>query len=703
MMSLLLTLIFIPIVLVFSKHYNIVDVPNERKIHSGHTPRLGGLGIYLSFLLCFYFLGEFNSITIGIVFGSTIIVIVGVCDDVFHLRPRYKLLAQLIAATIVIFYSDVIFRFDAPLFVEIILSYLWIVGVTNAVNLVDGMDGLASGLSLIGLVAIGAAANLAGNVYFATLSFVIVGSILGFLRFNLPPAKIFMGDTGSLFLGFMVSVLSLIISYKSATLLAVIVPIMFVSIPVFDTFLAILRRVKGGRHPFAPDKEHLHHRLLELNFTHKQTLLIFYSFSSLLGITAVLFNNRQVVYGLIIIMLALYVFLVILKMGHFYNVGGVIERVNRRLRFIKRSQMTAKHETVYTSLLNPLISVVTYLFIIMAIYFKTSWSYTEVASILALALVILASNFAAEFFKISNAFICFLLFWFFYYVNLTVIDNGLLSSFYYVYLILIFLTVLKVILKKRVDFLFVNPMEVLAIYGLFLINIMNNLGIHDNILVLFLTTVLYYPNKAIMSKKHGIYKYHVAFILILIVFMPYNFYNSLYSETFGNIQLSAGSTYASPYAYKKLADKFIQGEKYEAARRVVLKYHDKTNLKILHNLIHEESAEVYAKLVVGEMKKGHLDKSNEYLAEYLTMYPEAVDYLYGNLKPFFKGISETSLTGGKHIKLVGIPTGKIISAYSDTIMKVALSQINRGYISNGEECFKVATLLNKLALKQKTK
>jgi UDP-GlcNAc:undecaprenyl-phosphate GlcNAc-1-phosphate transferase len=240
MFAMFLSLSFIPVIKVLSEYYGFLDIPNERKVHNEKIPRLGGLGIFLSFLICFYMLGEFNSVTLSLIAGATIIVILGMWDDICNIRPRYKLLGQITAATIIIFYGNIIFKFNAPQFLEIIITYMWILGVTNAVNLIDGMDGLASGLALIGFVALGVAASLQGNVYFTTLCFVMVGSILGFLRFNLPPAVIFMGDTGSLFLGFTISVLSLMISYKSGTIFSVLIPVMFVSIPVFDTFLAIL-------------------------------------------------------------------------------------------------------------------------------------------------------------------------------------------------------------------------------------------------------------------------------------------------------------------------------------------------------------------------------------------------------------------------------------------------------------------------------
>ncbi|MEC9493311.1 MraY family glycosyltransferase [Flexistipes sp.] len=631
--------------------------------------------------------------TLSLIAGATVIVIVGICDDICNIRPRYKLLGQIAAATIIIFYGNIFFEFNAPLYLEIILTYFWILGVTNAVNLIDGMDGLASGLALIGFVALGVAASLQGNVYFATLCFVMVGSILGFLRFNLPPAVIFMGDTGSLFLGFTISVLSLIISYKSGTVLSVLVPVMFISIPVFDTFLAIIRRLSKGEHPFSADKEHLHHRLLELHFTTKQTLLTFYSLSALLGAVAVIFNNKEIKYGLIIAFILIYVFLIILKISHLFNLNQIVIRVNDKIKYIKRITAENKTDSKPIICVNYLISALTYLFLIAVAANKTSWNYAEIIAILIFACVISISIWLSKILKIKNEFINFLIFWFLYYINLFIVSNSLAKDFFIVYCLLVLLLSLKLILKKRVDFLFISPMEILAIYGLFMINLMSNISITNNVLTLFLTTIMYYPNKAILTSRYKYYRYHIAFMLIILISMPYGFYYSFYKEMTDSYKINY-TKYVSPISYKKTADEYIDQGKYKKARDVILEYHKKARLPIIQKIVYGKTNKIYANLIINELTKGNLNKSNKYLEEYLKMHPETISELYNQIKPFFKQISQLKIERPEDIKVSGIPLNKIFSKYSETIKKAGLKQIQKGYASQGRECLKVATTIN---------
>jgi len=698
MIAMFLSLSFIPVIKALSEHYGFVDVPNERKIHNSHTPRLGGLGIFLSFLICFYFLGEFNSMTLSLIAGATVIVIVGIFDDICNIRPRYKLLGQIAAATIIIFYGNIFFEFNAPLYIEIILTYFWILGVTNAVNLIDGMDGLASGLALIGFAALGVAASMKGNVYLTTLCFVMAGSILGFLRFNLPPAVIFMGDTGSLFLGFTISVLSLIISYKSGTVFSVLIPVMFISIPVFDTFLAVIRRLGKGQHPFSADKEHLHHRLLELHFTPKQTLLIFYSLSALLGAVAVIFNNKQVKYGLIIAFVLIYAFLVILKISHFFNFNQIVLKINDKIRYIKNLAAENKADSNFISCLNYIISGITYLFLIVIAANKTNWNYAEIVTILIFASVVSMSIWLSKVFDIKNDFVNFLIFWFLYYINLFIVSNNMAKDFFIVYCLLVLLLFLKLIIKKRVDFLLISPMEILAIYGLFMINLMNNISITNNLLTLFLTIIMYYPNKAILTARYKYYRYHIAFMLIILILMPYSFYHSLYKEMNGSYTINY-KEYVSPVSYKKTADDYINEGKYKKARDVILEYYKKAQLPIIQKLLYGKTNKIYANLIINELTMGNLAKSNKYLEEYLKMHPETISELCDQIKPFFEQMSKLKIENSDKVKIASVPLEKIFSTFSKTIRGIGLDRIRKGYISQGKKCFHVASLLNDATVK----
>src|SRR5699024_8737043 len=170
-----------------------------------------------------------------------------------------------------------------------IITLLWIVGITNAINLIDGLDGLAAGISAIALFSIAGMAVIMGNNYVATMALILFFSTIGFLRYNFHPPKIFMGDTGALFLGFMIAVLSLH-GFKNVTILTFIIPIFILAVPIFDTLIAIVRRYVQNRPISSPDSSHLHHRLLKLGFTHKQTVIFIYALSGMFSLVAILFS-----------------------------------------------------------------------------------------------------------------------------------------------------------------------------------------------------------------------------------------------------------------------------------------------------------------------------------------------------------------------------------------------------------------------------
>ena len=298
--------------------YNIGTVPDQRKIHLGFIPHMGGLGIYfggLSGLLVAliwkeYYWHMFTIKYAGILTGATIMLITGIVDDTRGLKASQKFLLQLIAATIVIYtgckIENIINPFGDPIklgLFSIPLTYLWLIGITNAMNLLDGLDGLASGVGLLALAT------------FAILSFqqqdwmtfgfclAFIGGILGFLYFNYHPASIFMGDTGSLFLGFLIAALAVRGLQKSEGNIALLVPIITLAVPIGDTSLAFFRRIYQGHHPFSPDKDHLHHRLLFLGLSHRQAVHIVYLFSFLFGLAAILMATETGIYGILIALL----------------------------------------------------------------------------------------------------------------------------------------------------------------------------------------------------------------------------------------------------------------------------------------------------------------------------------------------------------------------------------------------------------------
>ncbi len=294
-----------------------VDAPNYRKVHARIMPRLGGLAIYCAFIIGFFFLkivtGFESEYAYAIIIAATIIVFTGIIDDMREISAKAKLLGQVIAACIVVFGGGIQMNFinlpfDGILnfgWLAIPLTIIWIVGVTNAVNLIDGLDGLAAGVSTIALATLAAMAMIMGNGIVIAMASILAAATLGFLVFNFHPAKIFMGDTGALFLGFMISVLALL-GFKNVTVISFIIPIIILGVPISDTFFAIVRRLRQKKKWSDPDKSHLHHRLLDLGFSHRQTVLLIYAIAAVFGVVAIVFSMAKV-WGAILLIAVLLV------------------------------------------------------------------------------------------------------------------------------------------------------------------------------------------------------------------------------------------------------------------------------------------------------------------------------------------------------------------------------------------------------------
>ncbi|XJZ26964.1 glycosyltransferase family 4 protein [Bacillota bacterium Lsc_1132] len=296
----LLSIVLTPLIKKVAFIVGATDHPNQRKVHQRLMPRLGGLAIYIAFMAGIFILKPEYPNSVFILIGAAIIVITGICDDIVELSAKIKFLGQLIAAVVVVFLGDlqVVFLnlpFGGKLefgYFSIPFTILWIVGITNAINLIDGLDGLAAGVSSIALLTITVMAIFMGNIYVVLVASALLMSTLGFLFHNFYPAKIFMGDTGALFLGFMISVLSLL-GYKNVTFISFIVPVIILGVPISDTFFAILRRIINKKPLSSPDKSHLHHCMLRLGFTHRQTVLLIYALAAFFSLSAFIYSQAK--------------------------------------------------------------------------------------------------------------------------------------------------------------------------------------------------------------------------------------------------------------------------------------------------------------------------------------------------------------------------------------------------------------------------
>ena len=323
------SLLLVPIIKKLAMHVGAMDMPDKRKVHNVPMPRLGGLAIYAAFLVGYILFGEITTQMISILIGSFIILLIGIFDDIKPIGAKYKFLVQIVAALIVVIYGQIYFteitflglRLQFNLLISYVLSTFFIVAISNAINLIDGLDGLAGGISTIYFLTITIIAVILNKLtgLDILLSVILFGSTLGFLFHNFPPAKIFMGDSGSLFLGFMISVIALV-SYKVATLTSLIIPIVILAIPIFDTALAILRRLLKKESIGAPDKEHFHHQLLKLNFSNRISIIIIYSINIVFSVVSILYvigNTKEAIFIYVILMILL--LFVILKTDILYS------------------------------------------------------------------------------------------------------------------------------------------------------------------------------------------------------------------------------------------------------------------------------------------------------------------------------------------------------------------------------------------------
>lgn len=294
----LLAFLSTPFVKKLAKKIGAIDIPKDkRRMHTDSVPLIGGLAIFLGFLVSTVLFAEIDIKIIAILSGALIMVMLGVFDDKYALGAKFKLMIQIIAAAIPVIAGVRIERIILPFlksggiefgWLAYPITILWIVALTNAVNLIDGLDGLAAGVSAIASFSMFLIALMQGNYLIAVMCAALVGACCGFLPYNFSPASIFMGDTGSTFLGFVMASLSVLGLFKIHAIISFAVPFIAFGIPIFDTSFAIFRRIKEHRPIMSPDRGHLHHRLVDMGFSHKQAVLIIYAICIVLGAVAVL-------------------------------------------------------------------------------------------------------------------------------------------------------------------------------------------------------------------------------------------------------------------------------------------------------------------------------------------------------------------------------------------------------------------------------
>ena len=317
----IVTAVFFPLVKWIANHIGALDYPSERKVHKKPMPLLGGLMMFFGFLFGYMVFAPQSTQMLSILIGSFILVITGIVDDIKPLKAKESIIGQLIAAAIVVFYGKILLN-DITIFGLYInfgifaypLTILFLVAVMNCVNFIDGLDGLASGISTIFFATIGVIAFILHNLgsLEITLTFIMLGASLGFLIFNFNPSKIFMGEVGSMFLGYMIGILCLL-GFKGVTVTSLVVPLLVFAIPILDTFFAIVRRIVNKKPIYEADKEHIHHQLLNMKFSQKKTVLIIYAVNILFSLASIFYVLKDkkagiIIYTVLLVLLVLFVF-----------------------------------------------------------------------------------------------------------------------------------------------------------------------------------------------------------------------------------------------------------------------------------------------------------------------------------------------------------------------------------------------------------
>ena len=312
--ALLISFIATPVVKSIAQMVGAVDVPKDnRRMHNHPIPRMGGLAIFLGFLLSTLIFVPMSSSMRGMLLGAVIIVVLGIFDDIYSLRAMFKFVVQIIAALVAVLSGNVIETLSNPNvfsadpywnlgILAVPATVIWIVAITNAVNLIDGLDGLACGVSTISSMSLLVIALVVSEGNVAILMAALAGGCIGFLPYNMNPAKIFMGDTGSMFLGYLLATISIQGLFKFYVGISFAVPFIILGLPIFDTCFAFIRRIAHGQSPMHADRSHVHHRLIDMGFNQKQAVAVLYVISAILGLSAVVLTTSGPVKAMLLLL-----------------------------------------------------------------------------------------------------------------------------------------------------------------------------------------------------------------------------------------------------------------------------------------------------------------------------------------------------------------------------------------------------------------
>jgi len=297
--SLILSMLLIPLLVRFAANFHLVDEPDERKVHAVAIPRIGGIAIGIGFIIPLLLWLSFSQQAVGLIVGGLIIHLFGLWDDVACLNYKIKFFGQLLGITFAILYGDIMIYYvpfsliPIPVYLAFPLTLFFLLGVTNAINLSDGLDGLAGGVTFLSFSILLLLAYESGDTSLTMMIVALSGALLGFLRFNTRPARLFMGDSGSQLLGFMLASFIIILLQDSNRALSPVIGFLILGLPILDTLFVMVQRLKEGRSPFSPDMNHIHHKLMSLGMNHHESVVTIYFAQAIFVVSAILLRYQS--------------------------------------------------------------------------------------------------------------------------------------------------------------------------------------------------------------------------------------------------------------------------------------------------------------------------------------------------------------------------------------------------------------------------
>ncbi|NOY23683.1 MAG: undecaprenyl/decaprenyl-phosphate alpha-N-acetylglucosaminyl 1-phosphate transferase [Acidobacteria bacterium] len=527
----------LPFLVKVAPRLRLMDFPDYRKTHTKPTPSVGGLGMALGLGIALSMIHTSPQFILHYVTANILILALGLYDDTKLAGPSLKLFVQIVAALVIAWGTGLRFTFGTPYLqfmnapvLSLLLTCLWIVGITNAINLIDGMDGLAGGLAFFSFGALTVVGIERGSYFFSLLAASFTGVISAFLLFNIPKAKTFMGDTGSQFLGFNIGIISIAVSMKTGAALGVILPVLFVAIPVLDTFMAIWRRLWNHDNPLThPDRNHLHHKLLGLNFSTKQALVIFYVFAFLFSILAISSIRTGILVFLITFLMLLYGLLATLYFLEKQQFKQWVDALNRSLDKIEQQiKVNSPSHKKLDKLAVQFMMITAIIFIALSLFPSGHHTLTlAVTSLLVVAfyaISLIASNIRDN----GNFVLGFSYFWLYTFIFYQMISSPILNIMLFaLFLMAIPLLVYAIIIKRYVNIFFpepIEPMIAFIIYILYQSGTLNSGRLTEAIAAASIAYLLHkgiYKNDIEVTREFQLIHLIIALMIPIFMFTGY--------------------------------------------------------------------------------------------------------------------------------------------------------------------------------------